>query len=335
MVTTSLRRHSCSAAACFVLAAAAGVSSTGLAAQATSALPRYDFEPEEPRQFDLSRSLREVSGLAMDAQGALFAHQDERGVVFQLDPASGRTLRTFRLGRSGVRGDFEGIALASGRMYMISSTGGLVEFREGADDTSVEYERADTGSRRMCGEVEGLDYDAVTDALLLACKVTSGRARRDRLVVLSFPLATRELASEPRLSIPLDFLDGFGLEERLRPSGIAIHPITGTIFVVAARENLLVEVDRGGSVLGVARLDRRAHHQAEGIAFGRDGTLYIADEGRSGRATLTVYPFAEPTESPGDQPRTSRIDPDLPDARKRGYDRRHAAFNLGAERSTR
>lgn len=258
------------------------------------ALTGYALDADDPVQFDLGRSLREISGLAVDRSGRLFAHQDERGIVFQLDPSDGRITKTFRIGRNGVRGDFEGIALAGSRMFLISSDGELVEFGEGADGTSVEYERRNIRSRRTCAEIEGLDYDAAADALLLACKITTGRNLRDRLVVLTLPLLTGELAAEPRFSIPLQFLDRYDLDSELSPSGIAVHPVTRSIFIIAARENLLVELDPAGGVLGVARLRGKSHHQAEGIAFAADGTMYIADEGRSGRATLTVYPFTAP-----------------------------------------
>jgi len=286
----------------FILTGAAGPGLTRLTGMEggieSGALQGYDLDPSDRIQFQLGRSITEISGLAIDARGRLFGHNDERAIVTQLDPATGDAVKSFRVGRNGVRGDFEGITFAGSRLFLISSGGDLLEFGEGADDQSVEYIKTEIQSDRVCDEIEGLDYDASWNALLLACKFTRGKALRDRMVVLRFSLRTRQLEAEPAFSIPLDFLADADLPAELSPSGLALHPVTRTIFLIAAREHLIVELDRAGTVLGLARLGRKAHPQAEGIAFAKDGTMYIADEGGSGRATLTVYPYRgsmEPT----------------------------------------
>ncbi len=261
-------------------------------AQATgahSALAAYNVAGKDPVQFELEKPLREISGLAINAQGHIFAHQDERALVFRLDPANGRVTESFRVGHNGVSGDFEGIAIAGRRFFLVSSNGTLLEFAEGQDDASVEYQRTNLGTRSQCTEIEGLEYDARREELLLACKIPEHKLR-DRLLVLAWSLRTKALLPEPRFSIPLDDLKEKGEPAKLNPSGIAIHPITGTIFLVASEQGLLVELDPAGHVLGVAELRRKTHPQPEGITFAPDGTLYISDEGRSGHGQLSVYP---------------------------------------------
>jgi hypothetical protein len=48
-------------------------------------------------------------------------------------------------------------------------------------------------------------------------------------------------------------------------------------------------VSAGGEVIAGARLRAREHPQAEGLALEPDGSLLMADEGGSGRGTLSVY----------------------------------------------
>ncbi|HUF70144.1 MAG TPA: SdiA-regulated domain-containing protein [Longimicrobiales bacterium] len=259
--------------------------------QAPSALAGYDFSADDVRHIELPRPLHEISGLALDATDGLFAHHDERATVFRLDPADGRILSSFNLGRRGRAGDFEGIALAGSRFFLVTSDGRLLESGHGEDGATVEFDEIRIASRRVCAEIEGLEYDAPGNALLLACKFTEGRALRDRLVILRFSLRSRTLDAEPFISLPVESLEPFGLGSTINPSGIAIHPLTGTIIVLAARQRAIVELDRNGSVLGAARLRRRYHAQAEGIAVTRDGTLIIADEGDSGTAKLTYYAY--------------------------------------------
>jgi uncharacterized protein YjiK len=275
--------------ACLLPILAAHGATMPLGAQASrSALAAYDFKGR-PAQFDLPGPLREISGLAIDTRGRLFAHQDERAAVFQINPLDGRVVKRFTLGAPPARGDFEGIAIAGTRMFMVSSEGTLFEFADAAADSAAAFRRHSLGTARRCAEIEGLEYDPGTNQLLLACKTTAGAAQRDHLLVLAYSLRTGTVEAEPRFSIPLTTIRGAGGRKNLSPSGIALNPVSRTIFVLAARENLLVELSAAGGVLGRVELDRKTHHQAEGIVFAADGTMYIADEGRSGRATLTAY----------------------------------------------
>jgi uncharacterized protein YjiK len=196
----------------------------------------------------------------------------------------------FTVGEKAVRGDFEGIAIAGARYFLVTSAGGIVEFADAGNGEWVPYFTHRGLPAEDC-EVEGLEYDARTDSLLLACKTPHAKSIRDQLVIFAFSLARMSAEPQPRFAVPLDFLKTADLGSRLSPSGLAIHPTAGTIFVLAGRENLLVELSSDGRPLGARRLAGRNHRQAEGIAFSADGTLWIADEGGNGRAKLTRYPF--------------------------------------------
>jgi uncharacterized protein YjiK len=263
----------------------------------TGALSGYDFRADDVRQYELPGRLSEVSGLALDATGRLFGHQDERAIVYRIDVDDGEVVASFDVGRNGRRGDFEGIAFAGSRMFLITSNGELLEFGEGADDETVEFSRQRTRPGRLCVDIEGLEYDAPGNALLIACKQPAHELL-DRLILLRFSLRSREIDDVPFIDEPLTTLSGFGLDPAFSPSGVAIHPLTRTILVLAARQRAVVEFDRDGHLLGAARLRGRHHEQPEGIAIMRDGTLLIADEGGSEDATLTLYPYR-----PGATPR--------------------------------
>jgi len=246
-------------------------------------LARYDFE-NRLRRFDLPGRLDEISGLAFTPDGRLFAHDDERGRVHQIDPVSGEVGMRFDLGTDLVRDDFEGIAVAGERFFLVSSTGRLYEFREGADRENVPFRVTDTGVGRSC-EVEGLEYDPEDDALLIACKVTL--PDRGEIVVHRLPLAPDVEALSP-IRIPKSSLNAWGLEAEFDASAVAVTP-AGSWLLLSGRHDAMIEIDRSGVVVAAVELSKGRHPQSEGIAIGPDGTLYISDEKNGKEARLTAY----------------------------------------------
>ena len=157
-----------------LLAATLGLlslSGTSAGVQRGVSLEDYDLGASEAAPRELPRRLREISGLATTADHRLLAHNDEAGIVFEIDARDGSVVKEFQLADVGdpVAGDFEGIAVAEGRIYLVTSSGRLYEFHEGADDESVLFTAHATGAGRDC-EIEGLAYDERARELLLMCK---------------------------------------------------------------------------------------------------------------------------------------------------------------------
>ena len=246
---------------------------------------RYDLRHPDAR-FELPHRLDEVSGLAFSEDGRLYAHEDESGTVYTIDPRTGAVDDGFAIGpgHRAVRDDFEGIAVAGERIFLVSSRGFLYEFRSTATGEVTPARLTDTGLGRGC-EVEGLTYDPSTRSLLLACKTVAPHP--DEIRIHRLPLDPQAPVPPP-LRVPFRRLQPFGLERGLHPSGIDVDPTTGSFVLVAAREEALVEISRDGRVLSVFGLGH-GHPQAEGVAFGPDGRLYVSDEAHGRRAHLTVY----------------------------------------------
>lgn len=254
---------------------------------AASLLERYDLGSPAARS-KLSRSLDEISGLAVAADGRLFAHADERAQIFELDRATGRIVKRFSLGAPAVRGDFEAIALAGDRIVLATSDGVLYAGPEGSDGEAVPFTVTRTGVGRSC-EVEGMAYEPADRSLLLACKAARSRAVHGYLTVFRWSLDRRALAPEPALRVPLTRITGPLRLAEFHPSELVRDPVTGHYLVLAARARALAEVTPDGRLVRGARLRADLHRQAEGLAIGRDGSLLVADEGAGGCATLTTY----------------------------------------------
>lgn len=256
-------------------------------------LAQYNLE-KPARRFKLPKQWREISGLTTIGANRLLAHDDERGVVCEIDYRTGAIVKTFALSdqRTPVADDFEGIAAAEGRLYLVSSAGRLYEFGEGADQETVLYNLYTTGIGRDW-EIEGLAYDPDQRVLLLISKNARNPQQADHIAIYRWSVDAKQLVADGPLLIPTAQLAHRIDRKQFQPSGIERHPRSGTYFVVAARQCAVAEITPQGQVLAVAKLAAKRHPQAEGIAFTADYALVLADEGAGKRATLTVYPVAK------------------------------------------
>ncbi len=268
-------------------------------------LGRYDLRRPDAR-MKLPAELAEISGITFDDAGRLFAHDDERGTVYELDPRSGDIIKRFSIyerrwfGNDPVAADFEDIAFVGGRFYMVTSSGVIYAFAEGEDGSLVEAVRHETFLNDLY-DVEGLCHDPATNSLLLACKENPGAISLKTLLfkrkkaaaafkpVFSFSLETLSLLKEPRFLLDAETLRKAGNGKPFKPSAIERHPVTGDFFVLSARSRLLVEVDGAGKVRFSAKLDRKDHPQAEGLAFGPRLGMFISNEGAKKKFRLFLY----------------------------------------------
>lgn len=239
------------------------------------------------QQWKLPNRLNEISGLALTPDERLFAIADEAAIVYELDFSEGRLRKAFALGDPVERGDFEGIAIAGERFFLITSDGEIFETTEGRDGEQMEYASYATGLGKRC-EIEGLVTGVAGDRLLIACK--EARGRDGVLAIFAWSLDERRVLDDALLVLPLrDIVRRIG-KRHFNPSGIEIAPGSGNLLLVAARQRALAELTPDGRLVAATRLPLvQRHHQPEGIALTRDGRLLIADEGGGHRARLAVY----------------------------------------------
>lgn len=265
-------------------------SKTQIAASTNSALLWYDIENEDASFIKLPDEISEISGIAVTGDDRMFCHGDEDADIFQVDIKSGQVIKKFYAGETSVNGDFEDIAIAGDRFFLVESKGIIVEFKEGNNGEHVPYQTYKT-FLKSSNNVEGLCYDPQTNSLLLACKDYPGKGYEKNKAVFSFSLNTMALDEKPRFLIPLKDIRKNTIENEFSPSGIARHPKTGTFFVIAARGNTIIELSKEGEIIAQKDLPEKVHKQPEGIAFTNDGTLIISNEGRFKTARLISYPM--------------------------------------------
>lgn len=256
-------------------------------------LDSYVLDKDASVQWKLPTRLREISGLALTNDGRLLTHNDEKGIVYEVDFRHGQVLKGFGLARGSAvtTDDFEGIAIVDERIFMITSAGRIYEFREGADGDRVAYKVYNTGIGAAC-EIEGLAYEPDGNVLLLMCKNPLSRDLQEQVAIYRWSIESQEVVAGGRTVIPLsDFTDHIK-GKKFQPSGIERHPVSGNYYLVAARQAALAEVTPDGMVVSVRTLPKDWHRQAEGITFAADLSLIVSDEGDGKRGRLTVYPLS-------------------------------------------
>jgi uncharacterized protein YjiK len=257
-----------------------GGEQTREAAPAAEAV-RYRFgEPDTV--FTLAPALREISGLTPLGPDRLCAVQDEDGVLYVLDPQTGAITERRRFDGAG---DYEGVEVVGDTVWVLQSNGTLHEVTDAlsGEPTRVAHE---TSLRSRC-DAEGLGYHAARHLLLIACKEDPGLELSAVRAIYAFDLREKRLFERPAFLLDRRPLDADGTS--FKPSALAVHPRTGEVYVVSSVRKALAILDREGGLVAAIALPGRLYRQPEALTFLPDGTLFIANEGGDGAATLLRF----------------------------------------------
>lgn len=249
-------------------------------------LSTFDLEAPPAQHWRLPKALKEISGLAMNSSGALFAHNDEAAIIFQIDWTEGRFIKTFSFGNPTAKGDFEGLAIIGDRFFLITSMGFIYEAREGANGARKIFNIYDSGLKKKC-EVEGLASDPVTGKLFILCKKGYNKNLKGKLSIFSWDIEQRGKSGSPFISIELKNPTLPKFIQEMEPTSLEVLP-GGSGFLVASLKNqALLEISILGEIKGWKQLIKKQHPQTEGITISPKGDLIISDEGSPGR--LAIY----------------------------------------------
>jgi uncharacterized protein YjiK len=270
-------------------AAASAPTATAPAASTARAATLSSYFARPPAQhFYLPQGLTEVSGLAVASANSVFAHDDNYGIVYEIDLGTGRVLRAFALGKPTVKGDFEDIAVRAGTVYLLESDGRLFEATIGEHRQRVRYNVYDTGVGTHC-ETEGLANGPKDGEFLILCKKPHRDKLKDRLVIYLWSITDRAPVSSPWLNVPLDGLVEPLDQANFHPSAFYWQRELGRFLIVSAKGHSAIEIDEHGKLIDRVKLDKVEHPQPEGLVLMPDGRLVISDEGSRGHGKIAIY----------------------------------------------
>lgn len=269
---------------------------------------RYELEKPDTA-FEMPGRLEEISGLGISPDGKnLVAVNDEKGKLYFLDKETGKVVKEVEFWKNG---DYEGIEMIGNTVFVVKSTGTIYEIKNVATGAS-ETQKYNSFLNRD-NNVEGLGYDQKSNCLLLGCKGKAGEGKKFSLekAIYSFDPVTKEFDEAPAYVFSLqdvdDYLKTCRLEKGIQklweffdpdksemdfsPSAIAVHPISGEIYILSSVGKMLLVLSRKGEILYIEKLKKKLHRQPEGLCFDADGTMYISNEGKGEKGKIYRFGY--------------------------------------------
>ncbi len=248
--------------------------------------------------------LMEVSGISWLDRDLLAVVQDEDGMLFLYDTKNNKIVsgKTF-----GLPGDYEGIAVKGKTLFVLRSNGTIFSI---PDYTLPQIKTSSFATSIPAPDIEGLCFDSKGNRLLIAPKgrINDENSKNKRFVY-SYNLATGKPDGKPAFVIDLGEVKKFALANNpelvkkdkkgkpkepdisMHASAIAIHPVTGKLYLISSSDRLLFVFGSQGLTERIYRLQPKLFPQPEGITFSPEGDMYISNEGSDGAATILRFNY--------------------------------------------
>jgi hypothetical protein len=251
--------------------------SHGKKATVSSASPAgYDLS--NPVKYDMPTELLEISGIAFNNGDAstMYAEQDEEGKIFYFRPGDSKVKHA----KFGKTGDYEDVAVLNNQAVMLRSDGSLYSFpltevKAGQINSVKEFKKI-----LPTGEYEGLHADG--GKLYALCKQCAGKDHNKECNGYIFNLAADgNITQSGTFTIDVQKIAALIGKTKLRfhPSALAKNPLTKQWYVLSSVNKLIIVLDEQWNVLQAYPISGKTFLQPEGMAFDKQGNLYISNEG--------------------------------------------------------
>jgi hypothetical protein len=266
---------------------------------------KAEYNLENPTlSLKLPKELKEISGIAYFSEGKAIAIQDEHAVLYFLSLSSGEILDSITFGEDG---DYEGITIDEENIYVLRSDGNIFQMPRSSTG-KIESKKINTFLDNRY-DTEGICFHPKTKNLLLACKENGDVTEEVLRNIYSFDPSTEITNKKAAFSIKHTDIKSFlekapetaefdelseyfeDLEEDfIYPSDIAVHPITGDIYITSAKViSILIVLGQEGKIKNMQIIPEEISPQTEGISFNPNGDMILCTEGKHKEERLFIY----------------------------------------------
>lgn len=245
------------------------------------------YQPD--RIYVLPSILQEISGIALADNNTMYCIQDENGTVYKYDLRKGEIIDDVRFAEPG---DYEDLTIVNGDIYVLRSDATLFRMNLKNSSTINSYPIP-----LSCSDMEGLYYSASDDLMYVACKnrmATDDESSRSvyqfSLNAIDRPIPSIVITQEDiQKRFPVSAGKSKKQKMSFNPSGIAVHPLTGDLYVLSATQRY-VGVFSEGVLQNLIQLSAEIYYKPEGITFSDNGDLYLSSEGsKDGKHKPGIY----------------------------------------------
>jgi len=248
----------------------------------------YDFEAR--KVLDMPGALREISGIEW-VDGQILAIQDEAGILFWVNPENGEISDSKPFGKNG---DYEDLALINDEVWVLKSNGTLYLIENyKAGELKSETHKFPIKERR---DFESLVQSPDGQKLISICKDCKWDKKEKEASAYSFDPSKEEYDESPVFQLVKKQIEerlnvDYDKSVKIQPSAAALHPVDKEYYIISSTGSWLAIFDLDFTIKKLYQINSRIFKQPEGMTFSPDGTLYISNEARGGRANILVFPL--------------------------------------------
>ncbi len=271
-------------------------------------LSKETLEPKGGRLYRVPSELGEISGISFINDTVLVSIQDEEGLLYFYDLQKEEITKKYEFWKGK---DYEDLAVVGNDVWIVSSSGALYEIKN--FKTEPAKPNVFKTVLKEDNNIEGLAYDDQNNRLLLAVKDRSLDGDEKEKDIYEFDLKTKILNTKAVYSIRLSEIESFfkgdeieefskkilkavgnqNLNKVFRTSALSFHPITRELYVLSSLNNIIAVLNSKGSIVRILELDGKEFTQPEGLAFTRDGRLFISNEGKGQQANIIEVKYED------------------------------------------
>ncbi len=252
----------------------------------------HGYDLKNPKKFIVSEPLHEISGIAFLRNNAdtCYAIEDETGRLFHFHLGDGK----FPAYKFGKHGDYEDVTILNDAEFVVLRSDGSLfvfplELIKGGDNKTVRaYEHI-----LPQGEYEGL-YGDGGGKLIALCKNCPDDDQAEEVSGYVLEYNSRHslaITNHFKVKLPAEKLHSIHKKIKFHPSCLARNPVTSEWYIISSVNKVLVVLDGQFNVKELFDLDPVLFKQPEGLAFGRNGDMYISNEGVQGNANVLLFSY--------------------------------------------
>jgi uncharacterized protein YjiK len=255
------------------------------------------YNLSKPVKYAMPSELLEISGIAFNNgdNSRIYAEQDEDGNIYYFRPGDKQVSHA----KFGKHGDYEDVAIIGSRAIMLRSDGKFYSLALNEVNSGKLTDIKEFDNLLPAGEYEGLHADQAANKLYALCKQCPGDKHEKECSGFILKVsADGSISNAGNFKVDVKKISELISKKKLKfhPSALAKNPLTKQWYILSSVNKLLIVADENWNVQEVYPLNADAFLQPEGMAFDKQGNLYISNEGNqinNGNILLFKYSKAK------------------------------------------